>query len=126
MGGNDSDFDPLLLHQLGGESFGLAVDEGAVQSKELLQGRNGLGARGGVGGGVRKIMDAKELIGFTPVNGTIERPALVVFGFQILRLTAYPEVQLVADLQHGIAPGVHIQTLTIHPRQVLVGWIRLL
>ena len=63
MGGNDSDFGPFLLHQLGGEGFGLAVDEGAVEGKELLEGRDGLGSRGGVRSGVRNVMDGQEVSG---------------------------------------------------------------
>ena len=56
------------------------MDEGTVEGEELLEGRDGLRAGGGVGGGVWEIVDPQKLIGLAAVDGAIKGAATVVLG----------------------------------------------
>ena len=126
MGGNDSDFGPFLFHQVRGERFSLAVDEGAVEGKELLEGRDGLGAGGGVGGWVWEIVDAEELIGLAAVDSAVKGSTAVVFGVEVFGFAAELEVELTAGVQHRVAPCFHIEPAAVHAGQMFIGRIRLL
>ena len=126
VGGDYSCFGSFLLHQLGGEGLGLAVDEGTVEGEELLEGRDGLRAGGGVGGGVGEIVDAEELIGLAAVDGAVQRAAAVVLGVEVLRCAADCFVEQAAGVQHRVAPCFHIEPAAVHAGQMFIGRIRLL
>ena len=80
ISGIHAGFGAIDFYEIGGERFGLPLDEGAVEGEELLEWRDGLRAGGSMRGRVGEVVDAQELVGFTAMDETVKGAALVFPG----------------------------------------------
>ena len=92
----------------------MAVDEGAIEGEELLQGRDGLRARRSVGGGVREIVDAQELIGLAAVDGAVKGATVVVLGVEVFGFAADGEVKLATGVEPTSTVLEELKSLEVH------------